>query len=412
MGRYSSPSTDTEDFWKVEADDKDFWGAYVSTRPNYSPPFYDIIYKYHALHSPCHELAHDVGCGAGQVTAELAHHYDHVVASDTDADHLTVAKDRLSEHFDSSRVSYTHAKAEDLAIHHPVGSADLIGTAEAVVLMDRDSGLRNFAKVLKPGGTLAAWFYGRPTFSDSELFSKGQPVLDKIMVLNWKKVIQGSASKRAWGFKRCADAMESWLDFLPFDEEVWMDVERYKWNTHGTLPFFGKEACEYEIEPISNVKEREKQVSIRDTLFWSNSWDVGALKKYFTVLFPGFREAIGDGDAEIDKLFQDLAGIMGGENAANPQGPDQAKPKKIIMTPSMELTGGDGSGSFVGRRARGRCGNVMVGGEGGSHDCAMSGGAGSKVDLTLGGDEDFGGGGKSNCGGSDDERDSDEERDI
>lgn len=313
---YSPP--DSEDFWKVEADDHEFWDAYVSSRPNYSQPFYEIIYHYHSAHSSSYDLAHDVGCGAGQVTVELAQHYAHVVASDTDADHLAVAKGRLAPDFDESRVSYTHSKAEDLAFHHPKASADLVAAAEAVVLMDRDSGLRSFAEVLKPGGTLAVWFYGRPTFSESALHAKAQPILDKIMVLNWTKVIRGSGPRRAWGFKRCADAMESWLDFLPFSANTWMDVQRYKWNTHGTLPFFDKEACGYDIEPTFNVAEGEKVVINEDPEFWKNEWDMAALKEYFRVLFPGFREAIGEGDKEIDALFGELTEAMGGEGMTRP----------------------------------------------------------------------------------------------
>ena len=302
---------DSEDFWKVAASDYEFWDAYVSTRPNYSEPFYKIIHDYHASHSLFQDIAHDVGTGAGKIVEDLVRHYSHVIASDIDADHLAVAENRLSKQYDKSRVSYSHSKAEDLAYHHPAASADIITTGECVVLMDCDSGLHSFATLLKPGGTLAAWFYGRPTFSDPTLLASGQPLLDKIMVLNWKKVISGSMPRRAWGFKRCADAMKSWLDFLSFDPRIWTDVRRYKWNTHGTLPFFGEEACGYPIEPTTNVKKGEKVVVKEDGDFWQNEWDIETLKAYFKVLFPGFREAVGKGDAEIDGLFEELRGVMG-----------------------------------------------------------------------------------------------------
>ncbi|KAI4116243.1 MAG: hypothetical protein LQ345_003306 [Seirophora villosa] len=308
---------DSEDFWKVEADDHEFWDAYIATRPKYSQSFYSIIHRYHSAHSSSHDLAHDIGCGAGTVTAELALHYSHVVASDNIADHLAVAKSKLAPDFDESRVSYTHSKAEDLASHHPAASADLIATAEAIALMDRDAGLDSFARILKPGGTLAAWFYGRPTFADAALLARAQPILDRIMALNWRKVIRGSTSQRARGFKRCADAMASWLDFLPFAADTWTDVQRHKWNTHGTLPFFGREACGYEIEPVSHVAEGEKvDVVGPDAGFWANEWDVAALKEYFRVLFPGFRHAVGEGDKEIDGLFGELSEAMGGQGVA------------------------------------------------------------------------------------------------
>lgn len=304
---------DSEDFWKVEADDHEFWDAYIASRPNYSQSFYKIIHDYHSAHSASNDVAHDVGCGTGRVAAELALDYSHVIASDADSDHLAVAKDCLTP--SNSSISYTHSRAEDLASHHPPSSADLIAAAEVVVLMDRDAGLASFAQLLKPGGTLAVWFYGRPTFSDPTLLAHAQPLLDKIMARNWNKVIGGreSGRKRAWGFRRCADAMASWLDFLPFAPETWTDVQRYKWNTHGTLPFFGEEACGYPIEPVSNVAEGEKVVVREDAEFWRNDWDVAQLKEYFRVLFPGFRQAIGEGDEQIDALFAELAEAMGGE---------------------------------------------------------------------------------------------------
>ena len=220
MGFYTNIE-DSENFWKVAADDKDFWDAYVSTRPNYSPEFYALLYKHHAAHSKSYDVVHDVGCGAGQVAAEFTNHFTHVIASDNDADHLEVAKRRLTPKFDESRVTFTHSKAEDLIEHHPENSADMIGAAEVLVLTDADAALRNFAKVLKPGGTLATWFYGRPTFSDPALFEKGQPIIDKIMVSNWAKVIKGSGPKRHMGFKRCADGMDNWLDFVGFPTDTW-----------------------------------------------------------------------------------------------------------------------------------------------------------------------------------------------
>lgn len=133
--------------------------------------------------------------------------------------------------------------------------------------------------------------------------------------LHWAKVIRGSGPARLKGFKRCADGMDNWLDFVNFPADTWADVKRLKWNTHGTLPFFGEAACGFKMEPVSNVTEQETVVVKDDLDFWKNSWDVAALKSYFAVLFPGFKEAIGEGDAAIDALFARLTMAMGGEGA-------------------------------------------------------------------------------------------------
>ena len=58
----SSNDEDSENFWKVAADDSEFWDAYVSTRPSYSQSFYELMYKHHAAHSSSYAVAHDVGC--------------------------------------------------------------------------------------------------------------------------------------------------------------------------------------------------------------------------------------------------------------------------------------------------------------------------------------------------------------
>ena len=113
---------DSENFWKVAANDSAFWNAYVSTRPNYSASFYQEIYDHHAAHSSSWQVAHDVGCGAGQVTTELATRFRHVVASDINETHLAVSKQRLQS-LPTDRISYTHTKGEDLAAHHPQGES-------------------------------------------------------------------------------------------------------------------------------------------------------------------------------------------------------------------------------------------------------------------------------------------------
>ncbi|KAL8694665.1 MAG: hypothetical protein Q9218_000760 [Villophora microphyllina] len=308
---------DSENFWKVPADQTDFWSAYVSTRPNYSPPFYKHIYDHHTFHSSSWEVAHDVGCGAGQVTAELATRFNHVVASELNETHLVVAEQRLRPNLDDRRVSYKLSMGEQLAEHYPSKSADLIVAAEAMVLMDEQLALQSFAKLLRPGGTLAFWFYGRPTFADHKLHLKGQPLIDTIMIRNWATVIQkDSGPKRRAGFRRAAEGMSSWLDYVPLEPSTWTDVHRIKWNTYGTLPFFGEEACGFPIKTENRVGEREKTETIEDCEWWRNDWDVEQLKDYFRVLFPGFKDAVGEGNEEMESIYNDLRTVMGKGTAA------------------------------------------------------------------------------------------------
>ncbi|KAI4155662.1 MAG: hypothetical protein LQ340_000851 [Diploschistes diacapsis] len=304
---------DSENFWKVAKDDSAFWDAYVSTRPRYSSAFYKEVYSYHAAHSSSWALAHDIGCGAGQVTTELISCFQHVVASDMNDTHLAVAQQRLQQQgLDHSRIAFSPSKGEDLHLHHPSSSADLIAVPEAIVLMDVDAALACFATLLGPGGTLAIWFYGRPTFADPVLRSRGQPRLDAIISSSWDKAFRGSGDRRRAGLKRASDAMASWLDYIAFNPGTWSDVRRIKWNPKAKLSFFGHE-CGFEPEPVSNVREWEAVEEREDPEWWRNDWSVGDLKKYARALFPGFREAVDENDVEIAAHFQALAETMGGE---------------------------------------------------------------------------------------------------
>ena len=310
-----SQEEDSENFWRVPADRTTFWSAYVSTRPNYSHLFYDLIYAHHASHSSSWKVAHDVGCGAGQVTAELASRFEHVVASDNNVSHVTEAKRRLSPGLSDERVSYRETMGEHLAMHYPPRSADLIASAEAMVLMDEQAALKGFARMLRPGGTLAFWFYGRPTFADAKMFAIAQPLIDALMVHNWAAVIEGSGPKRQAGFKRAAEGMSSWLDSIWLNPSVWTSIRRIKWNTYGTLPFFDEKACGFPLNVSNTVADDNKVETIEDRNFWRNDWNLEQLKSYFRVLFPGFENAVRQDDPEIDRLYGQLELKMGNGTA-------------------------------------------------------------------------------------------------
>ena len=136
------------------------------------------------------------GSGAGQAAAELASRIKHVIASDIEIDHLNVTRSRLKQLSIEQRISYTLSRGEDLVTKHPSQSANMIATPEAIALMDPVAALSSFATVLKPGGTLATCFYGRPTFADGDLLARARPLLDEIMVREWTNVIRGSGAKR------------------------------------------------------------------------------------------------------------------------------------------------------------------------------------------------------------------------
>ncbi len=92
--------------------------AYARFRPEYPPE----LAKFLAATAPSTGLAVDVGCGTGQLTTQLADHFERTIGLDPSSDQL----ENASMH---PRVEYRCAPAERLAVD--AGSADLIAAAQA-----------------------------------------------------------------------------------------------------------------------------------------------------------------------------------------------------------------------------------------------------------------------------------------
>ncbi|KAJ5245946.1 S-adenosyl-L-methionine-dependent methyltransferase [Penicillium chermesinum] len=289
----SSHTEDTTNVWKLNVeDDIRYWTGYLSTRPKYTTEFYDLIYAYHDAHSNCSNLAHDVGAGPGQVSAKLAKRFKHVVVSDNNPNHVDFALYQLKSqqgHPGDSSFSFKVARGEELGGQYASGSADLVVCALTFPLLDTEAALRSFHTLLKPGSTLAIWFYGRAHFAEPEYASRCQPLLDTITDHHFRRVIQADnmapATRASW--KRTADGIASWLDYIPFHESDWIDVERRKWNSSWTtMGFFTNRACGFPVEPVSRVTPREKVLEIEDPELWRKDWTVDQLKSFANHIFP------------------------------------------------------------------------------------------------------------------------------
>jgi hypothetical protein len=110
------------------------------------------------------------------------------------------------------------------------------------------------------------------------------------------------------------DGMSSWLDYIPFSQNVWQDVLRRKWNTNARLSFFSTGACDFEVEPVNNVTENEKVIEEQDTKFWAREWDIGMVKQFVGASFPKPSDLQGE-DTQMESLFKSLENAMGGHDA-------------------------------------------------------------------------------------------------
>ena len=303
--------TDSGDVWKLQPNDNAYWDRYLATRPNYSLPFFEKMYAYHATHGGTFGSALDVGTGCGQAVPKLAERFAHVVASDNNQEHICEARRRLARLSEEGRVSFAVCEGEQLAARYPAASVDFIAAAECMPLMDVDDAVAGFARLLRPGGTLAMWFYGRPRFAELAFADTCQPLLDRVLDCSFRKVVSGGGPAKREAWRRAMRGMNSWLDDVRLPETQWFDVRRRKWNTHAEMPFFGKEACDFQVERLSRVGAGEEVSEIRDDGFWEMRWDFEGLRDFVEASFPGIKQ-MQDEDPEIQRLLGEIKVKMDG----------------------------------------------------------------------------------------------------
>ena len=304
-----SVKNDATNIFNVLNYDETYWDSYLKARPKYSSgDFYNKVLAYHKQHSGLHLVAHDVGTGPGQVAAVLSDRFENVFASDVNQTHLDVCKHR-NDH-GKRNISFILCPGEEISSHVPASSADAVFSGEALALMDTGKALSAFAKILKPNGTFAVWYYGRPLFMDVNC----QKIYDKIVNALFAAIIKGGGPSKIEQWKRTTDIMASWFDNVRFEESQWKDVERYKWNTGGKMTFYDEEACDFAFDVSSEIGEKEKVVEATDKDLWAESWDVNEVKRFVHVNLPGFAAQGLLDSPSIGRLFEELEVAMGGKN--------------------------------------------------------------------------------------------------
>lgn len=316
---YTSWRANAEDdgnVWKLKNIESSYWNEYIATRPKYDSTIFDPIFKYHAAGSNSFKDALDIGTGSGSALPQLCGCFDRVVASDNDPTSLQFAQGRFTD-ISLNQLSYTLSKAEDLVNHFPSSSFDLISCALTFPLLDTDRALNTILTLLRPGGSLAITFYGPPFFTEPSVALECQHLLYALADNQFKPVVSGQGSEGRASWKRAVDGMSSRLDYIPFSPSLWQDVHRHKWNTNARLPFFGPEACDFRVEPVSNVGSHEIATEERDPAFWSVEWDVEMIKRFIAAIFPKPAE-LNVPDPKKEALFDQLSQAMGGAGIKRP----------------------------------------------------------------------------------------------
>lgn len=139
-----------------EAAFKDHFSANSADYAAYRPSYPAELFAWLASRAPGREggqqVAWDCATGSGQAALGLAPHFQSVVATDASADQIDQARPHAG-------VTYRVARAEASGL--PPASVDLVCVAQAAHWFDLPAFHAEVKRVLRPGGVLALWCYGR-----------------------------------------------------------------------------------------------------------------------------------------------------------------------------------------------------------------------------------------------------------
>jgi SAM-dependent methyltransferase len=128
----------------------DHFSGHAATYREARPLYPEALFDWLARVAPARRLVWDAGCGNGQASVALAARFAHVFATDPSATQLDNAERRPN-------IEYRVEPGETCSLAD--GSADLVTVAQALHWFDFARFFAEAARVLRPGGVLAAWTY-------------------------------------------------------------------------------------------------------------------------------------------------------------------------------------------------------------------------------------------------------------
>lgn len=131
---------------------KDHFSTESARYAAYRPAYPAALFAWLAKQCTDHDTALDCATGSGQAALGLAPHFRQVVATDASAEQI-----RHVEPHPGIDYRVAPAEASGLGDH----SVDLITVAQAAHWLDLPRFYGEASRVLKPGGMLAIWGYGR-----------------------------------------------------------------------------------------------------------------------------------------------------------------------------------------------------------------------------------------------------------
>lgn len=330
----STQTTDPQNWFAATLDsDAQFWKSYIAARPSPSEDLFHLITKHHALHSEGRtKVAHDVGTGPGNIATRMLLYFDRVVGSDVNATALAAAP-KLVGPDQAARLTFVQSPAEQLgsaaaAAVEAAGDTDLVVVSECMPLLDPVRALDAFHGLLRPRGTLAVYFYGRPVFvmpsgecNGAAEREKEQAVVDKCNMIYDRLAVR--VCQFLWPFqgspgflfqRRGAEALASSLDSIAIPADKWTNVRRTKWNHKfgDGLLFSGRQGFDFEIAEVDNLGPGEETVAADGEGHWTAQWGADCIGAYLSSVFPNYEAKAGGRRSEVTAMLEEMRGVLVG----------------------------------------------------------------------------------------------------
>ncbi|KAI1120114.1 S-adenosyl-L-methionine-dependent methyltransferase [Nemania abortiva] len=269
------------------------WSKYVQYRPIYPESFFRRIYEYHDQKPGVSwSTAHDVGAGHGIVSSALASRFDRVVVSDPDKRHNEVAHQLLVKKsgWPESKFVFLQEGAEKSSVE--TGTVDLITACECMQYTNTAEAVDDFARQLKPGGTLAMTYYTRPLILDNE---RAQSIWNAIFQALWEKY-SCPVFDRAFEIGNCG------YDSIAIPPTHWESIKRVYINASQGIASF--KLTDHVGE--DKVGSHEERVWVHGDPDWSDEQGVDWLKRYVATWIPALPES------DVQDLWDELEQIING----------------------------------------------------------------------------------------------------
>ncbi|KAI0022875.1 S-adenosyl-L-methionine-dependent methyltransferase [Xylariomycetidae sp. FL0641] len=271
------------------------WSRYQEFRPAYPASFFARIYAYHGRKPGAGwRVAHDVGAGHGIASAALARKFDRVVLSDPNDGYTSSARAILVQEpgFPAPKFRFCQERAEASSV--AAGSVDLLAACECMHWTETGAAVADFARQLRPGGTLAMTLYTRPLLLAGG--ARARDIWDAIWAAFARRAAADDLVDRALRVTNTA------FDGIALPAGEWEAVRRVYINASRGADSFRVD----ERAAEDRVADGEERVWVHGDPDWSHEHGIAWFKGYVGTWMPPLPES------EVQELWDELERLLDG----------------------------------------------------------------------------------------------------